>query len=47
MKEDAWLKHVMKLLDSDGERQMSWSELSLTELTSFYYSLLDILYKLY
>ena len=25
MKEDAWLKHVMKLLDSDGEQQMSWS----------------------
>ena len=24
MKEDAWLKHVMKLLDSDGEQQMSW-----------------------
>ena len=24
-KEDAWLKHVMKLLDSDGEQQMSWS----------------------
>ena len=25
MKEDAWLKHVMKLIDSDGEQQMSWS----------------------
>ena len=25
VKEDAWLKHVMKLLDSDGEQQMSWS----------------------
>ena len=25
MKEVAWLKHVMKLLDSDGEQQMSWS----------------------
>ena len=25
MKEDAWLKLVMKLLDSDGEQQMSWS----------------------
>ena len=25
MKEDAWLKYVMKLLDSDGEQQMSWS----------------------
>ena len=25
MKEDAWLKHVMKLLDSDSEQQMSWS----------------------
>ena len=25
VKENAWLKHVMKLLDSDGEQQMSWS----------------------
>ena len=25
MKEDAWLKHVMTLLDADGEQQMSWS----------------------
>ena len=25
LKEDAWLKHVMKLLDTDGEQKMSWS----------------------
>ena len=25
VKEDAWLKHIIKLLDSDGEQQMSWS----------------------
>ena len=25
VKENAWLKHVLKLLDSDGEQQMSWS----------------------
>ena len=25
VKEDAWLKHIIKLLDSDGKQQISWS----------------------
>ena len=25
VKEDAGLKHIIKLLDSDGKQQMSWS----------------------